>query len=295
MMDIGVAIPHFAGLAEREPIERLARAVEALGYDSIWVSDHIVVPEGTQFLPDAQTEILATLAFLAGITSRVRLGTSVLVVPYRPSVFTAKFLASVDVLAEGRLVVGVGVGRLRGEFDALGVPFEDRVARTDEDLAVWRNLWATETSSFHGRWTTYDNVRMFPKGHAGRPGPPIYFGGVSDLAISRAARLADGWHPIVVGDGDLSAPMTAYRRACEQSGAGRGFVSLRHMAGYPTVDVAKWPFAGDADERVAALLTVAGDADEFVIDASMLCLSGISVDAIVDLLAAFARDVRPLL
>lgn len=294
-MDIGVAIPHFAGLAQREPIRRLAAAIEDLGYDSMWVSDHIVVPEGTQFLPDAQTEILATLAFLAGITTRVRLGTSVLVIPYRPPLFTAKFLGSVDVLADGRLVVGVGVGRLRGEFEALGVSFEDRVARTDEDLAVWRNLWATETSSFHGRWTAYDNVRMFPKGHAGRPGPPIYFGGVSDLAISRAARLADGWHPILVGDGDVSAQMKAYRTACQELGVGRGFISLRHMAGYPTVDVERWPFPGTPAERAAALRATAGDADEFVIDASMLCLSGISVDAIVDLLAAFAGEVRPLL
>ena len=294
-MEIGIAIPHFAALATRDSIHRIATAVEDLGYDSVWVSDHIVVPAGSKFLPDEQTEILATLAYLAGITERVRLGTSVLVVPYRPAVFTAKFLASVDVLSEGRLVVAVGVGRLRGEFDALGVSFDDRFARTEEDLAVWRDLWTTETSTFDGRWSSYRDIRMFPKGYRGRAGPPVYFGGVSAQAIGNAARLADGWHPIIVGAGDLSREVAAYRTACEAAGRGRGHVSLRYMAGYPTVDVEHWPFAGDAMERVAACRSIANGADELVIDASMLCLSGIDADAIVELLARFAHDVRPQL
>lgn len=294
-MDVGIALPHFAALATRGPIERIAIAVERLGYDSLWVSDHVVVPEGTTFLPDEQTEILATLAFLAGITRRVRIGTSVLVVPYRPPVFTAKFLASVDVLSEGRLVVGAGFGRLRGEFDALGVPFEERIERTDEHLAVWRDLWSTDTSTFEGRWTSYRNIRMFPTGHDGRPGPPVYFGGMSDLAIERAAGAADGWHPIVVGTGDLSARIARYRDACEAAGRGRGYVSLRFMPGYPTVDLARWPFAGDPAERAAACREVAAGADEIVIDATTLCLSGAGDGEVVDLLSRFSNDVRPLL
>src|SRR5689334_8823187 len=133
-MRYGVAIPHANSFATPDALRTMARAVEDLGFDSLWVSDHVIVPEGSSYIPEYMDEPLATLAFLAAETSHVRLGTSVLILPYRDPVFTAKFLGTVDNLCGGRLVVGVGAGWLEQEFEALSVPFEERGARSDEAL-----------------------------------------------------------------------------------------------------------------------------------------------------------------
>ena len=123
-MRYGVAIPHANQFGSAEAIRTMARAIEDLGFDSIWVSDHIIVPVGSSYIPENMDEPLAALAFLAAETSHVALGTSVLILPYRDPAFTAKFLSTVDVLSGGRLVVGVGAGWMQEEFAALGVPFE---------------------------------------------------------------------------------------------------------------------------------------------------------------------------
>src|SRR3712207_2259276 len=169
-MRYGVAIPQANRFAAPEAVRAVARAVEDVGFDSLWVSDHIIVPEGSPYIPVMMVEPLALLAYLAAETRHVTLGTSVLVVPYRDPVFTAKFLSTVDALSGGRLVVGVGAGWLEQEFEALGVPYAERGARTDEYLRVFRNLWETETSSFDGRFTHYHNMRMFPKAAQDRRG-----------------------------------------------------------------------------------------------------------------------------
>ncbi|MFN0147672.1 MAG: TIGR03619 family F420-dependent LLM class oxidoreductase, partial [Dehalococcoidia bacterium] len=169
-MRYGVAIPHANAFATPEAIRAMARAVEDIGFDSLWVSDHIIVPEGSGYIPEFMDEPLALLAYLAAETRHVKLGTSVLIVPYRDPVFTAKFLSTVDYLSSGRLIVGVGAGWLEQEFDALGVPFAERGARTDEYLRVYRNLWETETSSFEGRFKQYTSMRMFPKKAESRRG-----------------------------------------------------------------------------------------------------------------------------
>ncbi|MUM17851.1 TIGR03619 family F420-dependent LLM class oxidoreductase [Mycobacterium sp. CBMA271] len=290
-MRFGVALPHFSHLAAPGPITEITRAAEDNGYHSVWASDHVIVPAETPFLPDELTEILATLAYLAGKTTRVTLGTSVLVAPYRPALFTAKYLSTLDVLAEGRLAVAVGVGRLEAEFEALGVTFDDKWSRTDEDLKVWRDLWTTDSSSFDGQWSSYRDVRMFPKGHEGRSGPPVYFGGGGPRAIRRAA-LADGWHPIVLGTPEPPQEISHYEQACRDAGRPRGQVQVRYMAGYPTVDVEAWPFSGDSDERLQQAQRFAdAGVDELIIDATMLALSNLSAAQIVSLLERFAREV----
>ncbi len=163
-MRYGVAIPHANRFASGPALDRMAAIVEDLGFDSLWTSDHIIVPEGSGYIPEHMLEPLAALSYLAARTTHVTLGVSVLVIPYRDPVFTAKHLSTIDVLSGGRLVLGVGIGWLKEEFDALGASYDERAAQTDEYLEVIRNLWETETSSYDGRWKHYDNMRMFPKG-----------------------------------------------------------------------------------------------------------------------------------
>lgn len=231
-MRFGVCVPQSGRFLDPEVQGRLASEIEALGYDSLWVSDHIIVPVGEGYIPEVMHEPLALLAWLAAQTERVTLGISVLVVPYRDPVFTAKFLASVDVLARGRLVLGVGVGWLKAEFDALSASHADRGPVTDEYLRVIRNLWETETSSFHGTWKHYENMRMFPKGDRNRTTPiPITVGGNAAPSIRRAAELGDGWHPINLTPDQLAAGIADYHAACERFGRAPGPVVLRHMPG----------------------------------------------------------------
>ena len=290
-MRYGVAIPQANRFAAPEAIRAVARAVEDLGFDSLWVSDHIIVPEGSQYIPEMMVEPLALLGYLAAETRHVTLGTSVLVVPYRDPVFTAKFLSSVDALSDGRLVVGVGAGWLEQEFDALGVPYAERGARTDEYLRVFRNLWETETSSFDGRFKHYSNMRMFPKAARDRRGTiPIWVGGNSDRSVRRAAELGDGWHPINVGPTEFPPRVAAYRAACARAGKSPGPICLRHMPGGRTrPEGGRWPLTGTPDDQ-AADLRAYRDAglDEF-----MLSLPARDVADLVAQLKSFMREVAP--
>jgi len=290
-MRYGVAIPQANQFASADAIRAVARAVEDIGFDSIWVSDHVIVPEGSSYIPEMMDEPLAVLAYLAAETSHVALGTSVLIVPYRDPVFTAKFLSTVDYLSNGRLVVGVGAGWLEPEFDALSVPFAERGARTDEYLRVYRNLWETETSSFQGSFKKYENMRMFPKAAASRRGTiPIWVGGNGGASIRRAAELGDGWHPINLGPAEFAGHVAKYRAACERFGRQPGPICLRHMPGGRTrPDGGRWPLTGSVDEQ-AADLRAYRDAglDEF-----MLSIPARSVSDLVAQLKAFMREVAP--
>lgn len=208
-MDFGFGVPTRGPLADPDDILAVAQAGERLGFAYAMVNDHIVLPRGigsrypysaTGAWPGGGTgdwlEPLGLLCYLAGITQRVRLLTSVLVIPYRPPILQAKLLATVDVLSRGRLTVGCGVGWMREEFEALGAPaFEDRGRVTDEYLAAFRALWTQESPAFEGRWARFADIAFAPK-PVQTPHPPLWIGGESPAAIRRAARLGDGWYPI---------------------------------------------------------------------------------------------------
>lgn len=290
-MRYGVAIPHANVFGTPDAIRQMARAVEDLGFDSLWVSDHIIVPEGSSYIPENMDEPLAVLAFLASETSHVTLGTSVLIVPYRDPVFTAKFLSTVDYLSGGRLVVGIGAGWLEQEFDALGVPFAERGPRTDEYLRVYRNLWETETSSFSGQYKTYTSMRMFPKAAPSRRGTiPIIVGGNGAPSIRRAAELGDGWHPINLSPSEFASLAAVYRSQCAKFGRQPGTITLRHMPGGRTRPAGDaWPLSGTPAEQAAEIREyAAGGLDEL-----MLSLPARSIPELLGMLRAFIRDVAP--
>ncbi len=207
-MQIGFNLPNSGPLSAPATMARLAREGEALGYDYLTLTDHVVLPdmkvpgypysESGEFYgadPAVRQEQLVALAWIAAQTTRIRLVSAVLVVPHRPAVLTAKMLATIDVLSGGRLVVGVGAGWLQGEFDALGTPpFAERGAVTDEYLLAFRALWGEERPRFEGKYVRFDNIVLAPK-PVQKP-LPIWVGGESPPALRRAARIGDAWYPI---------------------------------------------------------------------------------------------------
>jgi probable F420-dependent oxidoreductase len=194
-------------LAGREPITTLARRAEALGFDSVFVTDRLLIPAApTAAYPYSATgafplgpdepwlESLTAVTYLTAVTERIQVGTSVLVVPYRNPVHTARALATADYLAGGRVIFGAGIGWWREEFAGLGVPYEDRAARTDEALRLIRTVWTQPRLAFEGRfWRVAEAGGVRP--HPARP-IPIWIGGHSDAALRRVAALGDGWHPL---------------------------------------------------------------------------------------------------
>jgi probable F420-dependent oxidoreductase len=210
-LPIGVTLPNYGPLANAATLVALAQRAELLGFDSIWVADHLVVPtETASIYPydgraepgpaklDGLVEFyepLMTLAYLAAATTRVRLGVSVYVVPYRNPVLTAKLVATLDALSGGRVIFGAGVGWLREEFTAVGADARVRGRVTDEYLEICRRLWRDEVAQFDGAHYQLPPVRSGPKPRQ-RPWPPIWIGGNSEAALTRAVAVGDGWHLI---------------------------------------------------------------------------------------------------
>ncbi|MBB4962476.1 LLM class flavin-dependent oxidoreductase [Micromonospora polyrhachis] len=185
-MQIGVNVPNFAPGTDPDVLRRWAQTVEGLGFDLLMVSDHIAVtPDVAEKYPAPFYEPFTTLSWLAGVTQRVRLGTTVLIVPYRHPLLTARMAANLNRLSAGRLVLGVGVGWARQEFEALGVPFRRRGALTDEYLHTMRDAWRNTDD--------YDTAAI-----------PIWVGGNSEAGMRRAVLLGDAWHPLRVNTGWLA-------------------------------------------------------------------------------------------
>ncbi|MFL5219872.1 MAG: LLM class flavin-dependent oxidoreductase, partial [Microvirga sp.] len=162
-MKLGVWIPNCRHLATPEIIKTTAVRAEELGYDSAWVSDHVVVPRANiKNFGETIFDPLVTLGVIAGATSRVRLGTTVLIVPYRNAVVTAKMVSSLDALSGGRVVLGVGAGWVAAESAMLSVPFKERGAMTDEYLDAMRELWTSPAPSFAGTYTQFSDVVFEP-------------------------------------------------------------------------------------------------------------------------------------
>lgn len=178
--------------AEPNRIKDSASAAEKAGFEALWVGDHITLPrDAPDPFDEPRLEAVSTLAYLAAATSRIRLGVAVLVLPQRQPVLLAKQLATLDVLSEGRLTVGVGVGHVASELAAMGVNVADRGAMTEEFLGVLRAVWSQQ-DWYHGRWITFDGVLQYPA-PVQRPHPPIVIGGHVPAALERAARIGDGW------------------------------------------------------------------------------------------------------
>jgi len=192
-MEFGICIPHYGKAINVQKIIENVQYAEKLGFDSVWVTDHIIVPRSMDLIyRDNMLEPVAVLSHLAGLVPRVKLGTSVLILPYRNPVVLAKMLATIDQLSGGRLIVGVGGGWMTEEFAALNTPYPERGKLSDECLRIMRTMWTQETVSFHGQYTSFQDMQVSPL--SAQKHLPIWVGGVSPRARRRAAEFGDGWH-----------------------------------------------------------------------------------------------------
>jgi probable F420-dependent oxidoreductase len=228
-MQIGFNLPISGPMSTPEIVIRIAQEGEAMGYDYLTLTDHILLPnlkvpgypysESGEFFtegPQNRHDQLTAAAYIAAKTSHIRLVLAVMVVPYRPAVLAAKMLATIDVLAGGRLTVGIGAGWLEAEFDAVAVtPFAARGAVTDEYIRAFRTLWTEEDPHFAGNWVKFDGVLFEPK-PVQKPHPPIWVGGESGPALRRAARLGDAWYPIGSNNKHLLDTLPRYRAGVER-------------------------------------------------------------------------------
>jgi probable F420-dependent oxidoreductase len=224
-MKIGLIGLNFPLCYSAKTIATVARAAADEGIESLWTGEHIILPVRQGDWPPETWFVDTTtfLAFVAAHTKTVRLGTGIIILPLRNPLVLAKELASLDYLPEGRLIFGIGAGYLKPEFDALGIPFTERGARTEEYVKAIRALWTMERPEFSGKFVSFRGVQAIPR-PAQKPHPPIVFGGASPAAFSRVARLGDGWFGFGL-DLDMTKDcMDGIRKTCET--AGRRFEDL---------------------------------------------------------------------
>ena len=212
-----------------EYIAAAAAMVEKLGYDSFWVPEHVLFfPEYESKYPYSEDgriqgdprsllDPLTALTYVAANTSKIRLGTGICLVPQRNPVYTAKQVADLDYLSGGRVDFGIGIGWLKEEFNALGVPWTDRAGRTEECIGVMKTLWCDELSSFQGKYFSFEAAYQNPK-PIQRPHPPLIFGGESRAALKRVATLGQGWFTFNVTPESLAQGIDILQPLLEEQG-----------------------------------------------------------------------------
>ncbi len=228
-MKFGIGFANTGPFTAPDGARSMAVAAEAAGFESLWTVEHTVVPAGYESpypysadgrMPGPENspipDPLVWLSFLAGATSTINLGTGILILPQRNPVVLAKEAATLDVLSGGRLLLGIGVGWLAEEFEAIGIPFNERGARTDDHVAAMRALWSGEAASFDGPFTTFDRCFAQPAPTSGAV--PIHVGGHSEAAARRAGRLGDGFFPASANPGDLAHLVDIARTTAAESG-----------------------------------------------------------------------------
>jgi probable F420-dependent oxidoreductase len=245
---VGLAFASSIGIDGATALD-ICRRAEAAGFESVWGGEHVIIPDSIAskypYTPDGKVPVeadtpipdpLMWLAFAAAAAPSLRLGTCILIVPQRNPLILAKELATLDQLSGGRVELGLGVGWLKEEFEALGVPWERRGARNDEYIEAMRALWSGPHAEYHGKFVDFEPVTCSPRPVNGSI--PVIVGGDTDAAIQRAVRLADGYFP---GEGDaerLGALLGRLRAAAEQAGRDPASIEINAMFGVQMADPA---------------------------------------------------------
>ncbi len=297
-MKFGVTIPNNWGVDNPQQVLAMGPLAEELGFDSVWVMDHLFnsgyIRERLEDRPYYHP--LSTLSYLAATTIRVLLGTSVLVLPYHNPVELAKYAATLDQISGGRVTLGVWVGAMAEEFQALGVPLRQRGSRTDESIAIMKELWTSPHPSYNGRHWSFSDVLFSPK-PLQKPHIPLWVGGSSPGAMRRAATVGDGWHPTGLSPEEFSLGSREVRQ--QAAAAGRDPDSLI-MSLRLEVEV----HGGPSSARAAGRARIPGDNPGQMIaaieayqtagmDHVVLALNSGDIPAITTLMETIARDVIP--
>ncbi|MGE0665137.1 MAG: LLM class F420-dependent oxidoreductase [Sphingomonadales bacterium] len=229
-MKLGYSGFNAGPLATPESIAAVLKCAEDAGFESAWTGEHVVAIDPQEppspVPPDFPfVDTIAALSFAAGVTSMLKLGSGIILLAQRNPVVLAKELTSIDVLSGGRLIFGVGVGYIPREFEAIGVPYEERGARVDEHIEVIRTLWTKDKPEFDGRFTRLERIQQKPL-PVQKPHPPIVIGGMSPAAYRRAIRHGDGWYGYGQKEDAVAASVEGLKQAARDAGQASGFDRL---------------------------------------------------------------------
>jgi probable F420-dependent oxidoreductase len=241
-MKFGLMFVNSGPFSNPDLLAHLAQTAEQCGFESLWTVEHVVIPKGYQTpypyskdgkIPGGEDvsipDPLLPLSFAAALTKKIRLATGVMILPQRHPIYVAKEMATLDLLSGGRTILGIGSGWLKEEFDALGLDFHARGARTDEAIKAMRALWRDNPSSFHGKHFDFGPVMSFPK-PAQKDGVPVHIGGHSPAAARRAGRLGDGFFPALGDVTKLKELFALMRDEAQRAGRDAGEIELSCMA-----------------------------------------------------------------
>ena len=300
-MKLAVEFPSVSYREGPAAVVRLARAIERIGYDHIDIFDHVVMgipiegrPPGPYNPAMPILEALMALSYIAAVTSRVTLGTEVLVLPQRQPALVAKQVSTLDTLSGGRVRLGIGVGWQEAEYEALGENFRDRGARMDEAIRLLRAYWGDARVSFEGAHYRTVAMSMEPKPPQGGR-LPIWIGGNSEAAYRRVGRLGDGWLASRVAEaGDARRAIESIRRHAEEAGRDPGAIGLQSMVAPPPRDAAGKSFYADHDAVLARVAALKAMGFQWAtLNATAMFQAGArSVDAMIDVLARLHDRIR---
>ncbi len=289
-MDIGLCLPNFRDGSSAEGLDAAAEVAERLGWSTVWTTDHVIVGHAAEDEYGRVYEAILALAWLGARHPRIRLGTSVIVVPQRNAVLLAKELATLDSLSGGRVTAGVGLGWNTTEFGNLAAAdrFHVRGAYLDETIGLWRHLWSGATGPFHGRFHTLDDFTFGPL-PVQQP-LPILVGGRAEPALRRGGALADGFHASSTSPTDLARMIPVVTAAASAAGRTAPAFSARARVRFTASDDASYAIRGTPDEMAAEIKAYAD------LGVSHVALYFEAVDPVGVVAAAerFAREVGPL-
>ncbi len=293
-MKFGVCLPNFGTHLSKEALIVTSKLAEELGFDSVWTTDHILVPKKHSDPYGNIVDCLTTLAYLGAVTENIHLGTSILVLPFRNPILVAKEAATIDYLTDGRLILGTAVGWMEEEFQNLGAPFHDRGKRFEEAINLIRALYCNESPQFQGRYHRFSDATFKPKPRR-EDGPTIWFGGNSEVAVRRAAKLADGWHPVGL---TVEAYTAAVREIKSMLSLGKRFTfSLRILVDLDGKAKPHLAASGEPRDVIAGTSDRAIETIEKYRDAGLehlVCYFGdVRLEQLKNKMTEFAKEVMP--
>ncbi|MDP6548600.1 MAG: LLM class F420-dependent oxidoreductase [Dehalococcoidia bacterium] len=300
-MKFGIMLPHYRQVASADAIARVAKEAERLGYDTIWVCDHIIVPNAeVDRFGAAFYDPFSVLAYVSACTSRVGLGSSVFILPYRNPIQVAKTLSTIDTLSHGRLIVGVGVGALTAEFVNINAPYDDRGDYSDEALRIFKELWTNLDPQFEGKYYRFSDIQFSPK-PVQQPNPPIWVGGNTRRALRRAVTFGDVWHPTRASPEMLDEMAPRLRGMAERAGRDPQEIGIAvrqpmKVVSDPAEAPDSWLLFGTAEQVIDGVGRFAeAGVGHFVLDTfySIPELWGETEETMLETMERFATTVMP--
>ena len=290
-MDYGLCLPNFRDGASREGMEAGAATAERLGWSTVWTTDHIMVPDSAADDYGTNFDAIQVLAWIGARYEKVRLGTSVIVVPQRNAVVMAKELSSIDALSGGRLIAGVGSGWNEEEFGNVGVAdrFHVRGAYLDETIDVWRHLWSGSREPFHGRFHQFEDFVFSPLPAQGGA-VPIVVGGRAEPALKRAGRKGDWYHSSATSAAKYAERVPVIKAAAEAAGRPMPRLTARGWTEFGPATSNHYAIRGTNDEMAAEIRAFATLGVEHL----AVWFDATDPDGLVALMERFDREVAPL-